>query len=174
MELYRLGIKFFAEDARSIQLSEFIPVFHGWIQKRLIEDHVLIDVHNYSHISQGPGILLVGHQGNFSFDLTLERPGLLYYRKQPVSGFADIVKPAVQACRLLEEESSFRNRLRFTMHEALIVSNDRLAAPNNAETLASIESSLNAGLEQTLKSHFKLAQVSNDPKERLTIRATSR
>ena len=52
-----------------MRLDDFIPVFHRWIQKQTVSGHLLIDVHDYSHIHQGPGILLVGHEGNFSIDL---------------------------------------------------------------------------------------------------------
>src|SRR5215467_6350582 len=100
MELYKLGVKFFGPHGHRVDLTEFIPVFHEWIQKQIINDHLLIDTHNYSHMHEGPGILLVAHQGNFSIDSAEARMGLLYYRKQPVQTFAEIVKPAVQGCRL--------------------------------------------------------------------------
>jgi hypothetical protein len=171
MELYRLGIKFFAATGAPIQLTEFIPLFHEWIQKQVINNHLLIDTHNYSHIHEGPGILLVAHQGNFSVDMADDRMGLLYYRKQPVETFAEVVDPAVQACRLLEDDPRMRNRLRFRTNEMLIVANDRLLAPNNNETFSGLQPRLSAGLTQVLGQPFKLSRVSDDPKERLTIRA---
>ena len=63
MEVHRLGIKFFAADPVSIRLEDFIPIFHGWIQKQMLDGHLLIDIHDYSHIHHGPGILLVAHEG---------------------------------------------------------------------------------------------------------------
>ena len=83
MELYRLGIKFFASSGEHIDLIEFIPIFHEWIQKQIIKEHLLIDVHNYSHMHEDPGILLVAQEGNFSVDFADGRMGFLYYRKQP-------------------------------------------------------------------------------------------
>jgi hypothetical protein len=171
MELYKLGIKFFGTAGGCIDLSEFIPIFHEWIQKQIMAGHLLIDVHNYSHMHEGPGILLVAHQGNFSIDMADGRMGLLYYRKQPVEALADIVKPAVEACRLLEEDPRMRRRLRFSMNEMLIVANDRLLAPNNDETFSQLHPHLSATLEQILGKPFKLLRISNDLKERLTIRA---
>ena len=103
MDLYRLGIKFFDVASERIEPTEFIPIFHEWIQKQTIENHLLIDVHDYSHIQNGPGILLVAHEGNFTIDFTDGRIGFVYYRKQPFNTVADIVKPAVKGCRLLEE-----------------------------------------------------------------------
>jgi hypothetical protein len=171
MELYRLGIKFFATSGGRIELSEFIPVFHEWIQKQVIDGHLLIDIHNYSHIVEGPGILLVAHQGNFSIDMADDRMGLLYYCKQPVETFAEIVKPAVQGCRLLEEDPRLRGRLRFLTDEMLIVANDRLLAPNHDETFSALSPQLSAALNQVLGKPFSLSRISDDSKERLTIRA---
>src|SRR5262245_13844954 len=99
MDLHKLGIKFFMTGPNSPSLSEFIPVFQGWIQRQVIEDHLLVDIHNYSHIYRGPGILLVAHEGNFSIDTAEGRMGLLYYRKQPGGHPA---QTALQACSLLE------------------------------------------------------------------------
>jgi hypothetical protein len=170
MELYRLGIKFFADGGR-IELTEFIPIFHEWIQKQLIDGHLLIDVHDYSHMHDGPGILLVAHQGNFSLDSTDFGMGLLYYRKQPAETLADIVKPAVQGCRLLEDDPRLRGRIRFDMNEAIIVANDRLLAPNTNESFSQLQPPLSDTLQQVLGKPFRLARISEDPKERLAIRA---
>ena len=171
MDLYRLGIKFFGTTDGRIELTEFIPVFHEWIQKQIIENHLLIDTHNYSHMNEGPGILLVAHQGNFSIDTADDRMGLLYYRKQPADTLAGIVKPAVQGCRLLEEDPRMRGRLDFRMDDVLFVANDRLLAPNNDETFSRFEPQLSAALNQVLGKPFKLSRISDDPKERLAISA---
>ena len=171
MDVYRLGIKFFAATGARTELTEFIPVFHEWIQKQVIDNHLLIDTHNYSHINEGPGILLVAHEGNFSIDMGDDRMGLLYYRKQPVDTLADVVMPAVQASRLLEADPRMRKQLRFHTDEMLIVANDRLHAPNNDETFSGLRPQLSAALTQVLGKPFKLSRISDDPKERLTIRA---
>jgi len=70
MDFHRFGVKFFAADPASIRLKDFIPIFHGWIQKQNLTGHLLIDIHDYSHMHEGPGILLVAHEGNFSIDMT--------------------------------------------------------------------------------------------------------
>jgi hypothetical protein len=171
MELHKLGIKFFASAGQRVDLPEFIPVFHEWIQKQIINEHLLIDVHNYSHIHDGPGILLVAHQGNFSIGISDAQMAFLYYRKQPVESLTDIVKPAVEGCRLLEEDPRMSGRLRFRTDDMLIVANDRLLAPNNDETFAEIQPQLSAALNQALGKPFRLARISDDPKERLTMRA---
>src|SRR5690242_4561361 len=83
MELHRFGIKLFATDSAAVRVKDFVPVFHSWIQRQAVEGHLLIDVHDYSHIQGGPGILLVSHEGNFCTDMAEGKLGLAYYRKHP-------------------------------------------------------------------------------------------
>jgi len=171
MDLQRIGIKIFADDSASLPLREFIPVFHIWIQKQAIEHHLLIDVHNYSHIHNGPGILLVAGEGNFSMDMADGRMGLLYYRKVPSEGLASIFKTALQACTLLESEPSLKGSLHFRTDEIQIVANDRLVAPNTEETFQKLLPELASNLKRVLpESKLTLTRSSLNPKDRLTIR----
>jgi hypothetical protein len=171
MELQRIGVKLFAEDTSSVHVREFVPVFHSWIQKQCIDGNLLIDVHDYSHIHNGPGILLVAHEGNFSTDLAEGRLGLSYFRKQPapegVEVIAAAMRTALQAASLLEQEPAFSGRLRFLRDQALIIANDRLLAPNNATGLAALE----PAILRSLNPRSVLQHVSTNPKDRLTVRA---
>src|SRR5690349_2608739 len=149
MELHRLGIKFFVADPTPINLEDFIPVFHGWIQSQALKGHLLIDVHDYSHMQNGPGILLVAHEGNFSIDMSEGRPGLYYYRKTPtplsaVGHMATVFKAGLDACRLLEKDT----KLQFNMDELLVIANDRLEAPNTEEMFAGLQFAMAAALEE--------------------------
>lgn len=95
-EPYKFGVRFFlAGNARS--LAEFIPIFHGWIQRQALAGHQLIDVHDYRHVAGGPGILLVAHEANINFD----GQSLTYTRKQPAP-LAETLAHARQVVQLLE------------------------------------------------------------------------
>ena len=176
MELYRLGIKFFIDDPSSLSLSNFVPVFHEWIRKQILDDHLLIDIHDYSHIHNGPGILLVAHEGNFSIDMSDGRAGLFYYRKQPPRHagedlLATVAQPALHACSLLEGESSISGPLRFKTDELLIIANDRLQAPNGDQTLSQLQPSLSEMLNRLLDTNdFTIVRVNTDSRERFTAR----
>ena len=171
MELHRLGVKFFAADPASIRLEDFIPIFHRWIQLQAVAEHLLIDVHDYSHIQGGPGILLVAHEGNFSLDMSDGRPGLFYYRKTqtalpPVEHMSTIVKSALEACHLLEKDA----KTRFKMDEILVIANDRLAAPNDDAAFAELRPVVAAALEKSFPgATFDLSRISSDSKDRLAI-----
>lgn len=177
MELHKLGVKVFAENGRDVGLLEFIPVFHRWIQGQVLDD-LLIDVADYSHMHAGPGIVLVAHEGNYGFDETGERRGLVYYSKHELPGYLHdrlvvVLKKALAACRRLEQEAEFMGRLRFRADELQIFANDRLAAPNTDETFAAFEPVLRALLDKLYPDTVYDLVRESDPKERfaVTIRA---
>ena len=173
MELHRFGIKLFATDPAGVRVKDFVPVFHSWIQRQAVEGHLLVDVHDYSHIQNGPGILLVAHEGNFCTDMAEGKLGLAYFRKQPagasVESHLDAALKAVrQAASLLEKEPAFEGRLRFRKDELLVIANDRLLAPNDAATFAALK----APLTKVFGGNAKLVHASTNPKDRLTVQVT--
>jgi hypothetical protein len=113
-EPYKFGVRLFLAG-KTKPVAEFIPIFHGWIQRKALAGHQLIDVHDYSHVTGGPGILLVAHEANLNFD----GQSLTYIRKQPAT-LAETVAHARQAAKLLE--------LPFVEKPFEIFVNDRLAA----------------------------------------------
>ena len=86
MDLQKFGIKFFLKNNKSFASKDCIPVFHQWIQNKSISDHLLIDVADYSHVLDGPGVMLMAHEGYFSLDQENLVPGLLYMRKIDLKG----------------------------------------------------------------------------------------
>jgi hypothetical protein len=148
MEVTKIAIKLFAIEPAP-PLHAFVPVFHRWIQSHAVEDHLLIDVAHYAHVAAGPGVVLVASEANFYFDLTANRPGLLYTRKTPLLGsFADKLRAATAAClraaALLEQEPSLAGKLRFNTNELLVRLNDRLLAPNTDATFAQVKPAIEA------------------------------
>lgn len=144
MEFSRLGIKLFATDPNAVRMKDFVPIFHSWIQRQCVENHQLIDVHDYSHVHHGPGILLVAHEGNFSIDMAEGKPGLVYFRKQPAGNTSEDVlraslKAALQATALIGAEPSLEGRIRFRRDELLVIANDRLLVPNDAATFTELK-----------------------------------
>jgi hypothetical protein len=172
-QIYRLGVKIFAEDSADVRLKEFVPIFHSWIQKESVEGHQLIDIHDYSHIHNGPGILLVAHEGNFSTDMAEGKLGLAYFRKMPLgTSTEDAVRGCVKAARdamaLLENEPSLKGRLKFRRGDFLIIFNDRLLAPNDVASFEELKPLLTRGFGNATISH-----VGAGTKDRLTVRVKS-
>ena len=173
MELSRLGIKLLATDSAAIREKEFVPIFHSWIQRQCVEGHQLVDVHDYSHIHHGPGILLVAHEGNFSTDLADGKLGLAYFRKLPAGATTEealeaTLRAAAQGASLLQAEPALAGRLRFRSDELLVISNDRLHAPNTAPAFEALK----PALVNVFGGNAAFTHTSAGTKDRLTIRVT--
>jgi hypothetical protein len=83
---------------------------------------------------------------------------------------ASVLKTTFAACRLLESDSAFGGRLRFRTDEMLLVTNDRLLAPNNDPTFEQLKPSIAAALKLLLpEGKFKYTRSSVNPKDRLAI-----
>ena len=146
METSKLNIKFYLADPDAVKLEEVVPVFHSWIQTHALPDLMLIDVADYAHVPQGPGVVLVAHEANIYLDRLDGRTGLTYSRKQPLDGsFAERLGAtfgaALQVCALLDESLG---GVRFRSNEANLKFNDRLLAPNNPETFAAVKPDVEA------------------------------
>ena len=133
MELQKLNVKFFVEQPDKVALTEFIEIFHSWIQAT---DGVYHDVADYSHMHAGPGIVLVANSANISIDESGARRGLLFSQKAPLTGsnqdkIRTVLRAALDNCRKLEAEPALKGKLRFAANEAVLSVNDRLVGENS-------------------------------------------
>jgi hypothetical protein len=178
-ELQRIGLKLFAEDGASVQPRQLVPIFHRWIQTQAIADHLLIDVADYSHVPDGPGVMLVAHEGNFSLDLGGGRMGLKYNRKIPAAGalgdrLRHVARTVFDACRRLQEEPGLAGKIRFRGDELQLFANDRLHAPNRPQQLAAFQPALQ-GMVRTLYGESRCTVTPEaDPKERFSVHVRAR
>ena len=148
--LQRFSLKVFADPASAGAPSTLIPVFHQWIQEHAVPG-LLIDVADYTHLVDGPSVLLVAHEANYALDETGGRPGLSYTRKQPLDGtFAERLTVAaaalLRAARRLEEDTSRMTGggITFPGNEIEFAVNDRLAAPRTADAETALRKELAA------------------------------
>ena len=124
MNIQHLNIKFYLENPETVNLSDYGPVFNTWIQNQRL-DELLIDVADYLHVHNGPGILLIGHEADYSLDHRGGRLGLLYNRKAQLDGttqekLAQAVRANLTVAQILEKE----NGLKFNTQEVQILVND--------------------------------------------------
>jgi len=175
MELQKINLKFFVTDPDGVSLTDFVPIFHSWIQASNGDYH---DVADYSHMYAGPGIVLVAHEANLSIDNSGNRVGLLYNRKQPLQGTNGeklrwVLRTALEYCRKIEEEPSLQGRFNFSGDEALVFINDRLLAPNTEETFQSVKSDLESMAHRCFGGADFTLQPEEDSQQRFTVRLKS-
>src|SRR5512147_831228 len=167
MNVQHINIKFFLENPEEVKLEKYSGVFNHWIQRGAMPE-LLIDVADYIHVHNGPGVILIGHEADYSLDNRLGRLGLLYNRKAALDGsvqekLAQATRSALTAARLLEKE----NGLKFSGQEVQVLINDRLLVPNTLETFTALEADLRAFFETLYGgAEYTLAYQSADPRER--------
>jgi len=169
MNIQHTNIKIYLENPEAVNLANYAAVFNSWIQEQRLEE-LLIDVADYLHVHNGPGIMLIGYEADYSLDNRAGRLGLLYNRKAQLDGtthekLAQAVRATLTAAQILENE----NGLKFNFSEVQVVVNDRLLVPNAAETFAAFEPDLKTFFTRLYDgAEFELTQPT-DPRERFTV-----
>jgi hypothetical protein len=172
MELQKIEIKFFAVEREPVPLATFIDLFHGWIQA---SDGVYHDVADYSHMHQGPGIVLVAPDFYVSVDETGGRRGFLFSQKAPLDGtnqerLARVFQGALENCRRLQAEAALQRKIEFRFDEFEITLNDRLLAPNGDESYQALRAEIELFVSRLFGGAPVSIQQESDARRRVRLR----
>ena len=170
----RTQIKFFLANPEGVDIAAFTPVFQRWIQQKALKGQ-LIDVADYRHVFEGPGIVLIGYDSDYFVESRDGRIGLLYTRKRQLD--ADVQAQlrasfhlALDACQLLEADPAFTPKLKFRADEIEIRFPDRLRLPNQPESFDLVKDDVAAVLSELYGTDtVNFAPVSHDPRYLFTI-----
>jgi hypothetical protein len=173
MQLQHVNVKLLVRNPEEARLDPLVPVFHSWIENQNGEE-LLIDVADYAHVPAGPGVVLIGHEGNYSVDNAGNRLGVRYNRKALLDGgnqvnLTQAMRAALTACRRLEAEPRIDGKIKFNGQDIEIFVNDRLVAPNTADT----QIALNADFQLFFQKLFGGREYSifydTDPRSLFTV-----
>ena len=172
MELQKIEIKFFAVEREAVPLAVFIDLFHGWIQA---SDGVYHDVVDYSHMHQGPGVVLVAPDFNVSVDETGGRRGFLFSQKTLLEGsnqerLTRVFQNALENCRHLQTEPALQGKIEFRFDEFEITLNDRLLAPNGAESYGALTAEIKPFVNRIFGGAPASLQQESDARRRVRLR----
>ena len=173
MELQHINVKLFVKKPKEVDLGPLIQIFQNWIQDPE-NGELLLDVADYRHVVAGPGVILIGHEGDYSVDNTDGRLGVRYNRKAALDGtnqdrLRQAMRAALIACGRLEAEPSMGGRLRFNGQEIEIFVNDRLLAPNSVETRDAIKADIQALAQQLFGGVEYAVSYDRDPRRLFTV-----
>ncbi|MEO8395804.1 MAG: hypothetical protein ABI700_22605 [Chloroflexota bacterium] len=148
----RIQVKFFISNSDGVDLAAFAPIFQRWIQQKSLEGQ-LVDVADYRHVFEGPSIVLIAHDSDYTMENRAGRLGLLYTRKRHTdpdlqTQLRTSIRLALTAARLLESERAFTPRLKFRGEEFELRFLDRLQLPNKPESATLIRGDLSAVLSE--------------------------
>lgn len=176
MELERFCIKFLASPETQIDPQEgiFINIFQEWIRLQSLPG-VLLDVADYRHVPDGPGIMLITHEINYALDRADGELGLYAQRKRGESNsfkerIVDVVRATATFGKLLEADQRLEGSVKLNGGKFYWMSNDRLLAPNTDEAFAAVKPELEAALQEIYPNQqVNLSRVENDDRDRLCI-----
>lgn len=181
-DVVKLELKVLARDESAAAPEEFIPVFHRWITERVLPE-LLIDVADYSHVHEGPGVLLVGHDAIYAYDESRGEPGLLYSRRRETAPetagirtldqrLESVLRCAFRACDQIEAEPQLAGRVTFDRRRIELRVNDRLFANDDDDTVAALEAAFSRALAAgDLNGDGPVAlERIGEARERLTLR----
>lgn len=175
-EAYRLDIKLDIDSDQPVDPAPLIPIFHRWIQNDHFQGDVLIDVADYRHVPDGPGVILVAYEAHLSVDFERGRPGLRYARKRPPvekRDFGELLRHdfsrAQEAARLLQRESAFADGTRISDQRWTLKIQDRLRAPATDQAFEAVEPELRSFLSELYADDVQV-QRGGDTREGLTLR----
>ena len=132
----RLSIKFPAspEPGPDADLEPFIGLFHRFIQGGRLEG-LLIDVADYAHVPDGPGVMLIGHDVDYAVDQSGGQTGLLVTRKRYAGvSTAEVARDLLRKALIaIEAIHGSELSLRFALDRAELRLLDRLRSSNDAD-----------------------------------------
>jgi hypothetical protein len=169
----RVCVKLYAAES-GIPDGRFVPIFHEWIRDRAL-DMVLLDVADYTHVPDSPGVMLIAHEAAFSLDRSDGRFGLLTQQRRPVVGgvndaIATTLRRALSVADRLESDRRLAGRLKFDRTSIRVEANDRLRASNGEHGFAALEQLVRTGVLEVFPSaSVRATRISVPPRERLAI-----
>ena len=168
--VYRFCVKLWA-TTDAIEDVAAVPVFHDWIREKRF-GFVYVDVADYAHVPDGPGVVLVTHDVSFSLDRSQGRLALLAQRRRPPEDRAEnplatLIHLAKTVAAELQRDSRLVGKLAFDQAAFRVEANDRLHLPNTEAGFQLLRTITNAALASSREA--ALTRVDADPRQRLAI-----
>ncbi|MEB3302938.1 MAG: hypothetical protein VKN56_13315 [Cyanobacteriota bacterium] len=174
MDLERFCLKFLARQGQvTVDEASFIPIFHDWIRLKTLPG-TLIDVADYRHVPEGPGIMLISHEINYAMEHGDGQFGLSAQRKLGEGAthqerILALAKRLALFGSLLETDERLAGQLKLEGGAFLYKANDRLLAPNTDEAFAALQPDLQAAASQLYGgATVTVTRLEQDPRDRLT------
>lgn len=168
----RLAVKFNLKNTPSIQPKDIVPIFQRWIQEHTVEG-MLIDVIDYKHVADGPGVILIADEGDYGYDLGDGEVGLQYIRKRALpENLSDalrlVIRLAYIASQRLEDEGL--EGVTFDYSSAKITFLDRKSYRNQPSAFDAVQSELVEFLTGLYGDEVSVTRAYDDPRELFAVR----
>lgn len=168
----RLGVKFSLKQQPTLKPEDILPIFQRWIQEHRI-DGMLIDVIDYKHVPDGPGIVLIADEADIAYDLADGEIGLHVIRKRDLppalsEALRLVISSALAAARALEAEAP--GDIVFDFSAAKISFLDRMNYRNEAAVFKESRQVLTDLLSDIFDAPVTVSRFYDDPRAVFAIR----
>lgn len=168
----RLGVKFSLKQAPRLQPDDILPIFQRWIQEHTVEG-MLIDVIDYKHVPDGPGVVLIADEADYAYDLGDGQPGLHYIRKRDLPDDFAAALPLVFHCafkgaQALEAEAP--DDLVFDYSSVKVSFLDRMTYRNEQAVFDDTRDELAAVMNDIYGITVDVSRVYEDPRRLFAVR----
>lgn len=179
MKAHQISVRLLADNESDVDLEAFIAIFHAWIREdRLADQQRPVDVQDYRHVANGPGVMLMAQEGIYGVDRSDGRLGFSFSRKRDLGGAVgarldEALLRVIDASRLLEEDEALKGRLRFSRSELRLTFMNRLRAPQSPDTFGQLEPDVQTALDAALGTSSLTMSHRDDPRGPMSIDVVS-
>lgn len=175
--LYRVCVKIYAPEPEGLaggDAATFVPILHEWFREDSL-GLVMIDVADYAHAPDSPGIMLVTYETSFALDRSDGAFGLFAQRRTSFDGdataaVAETIRQALVVAEKLENDHRLTGKLRFDRSRIRVEANDRLRAPNSDAGYEAFSTIVKDAVEELFPGRdLQVERVVNDPRDRLSV-----
>ena len=162
----RLGVKFSLKQPPTLQPADILPIFQRWIQEHTV-DGMLIDVIDYKHVPEGPGIMLIADEADYAYDLGDGETGLHYIRKRGLPGeLAPALRLAFRGALAgaLALEAEAPGDILFEFARAKISFFDRMNFRNDPAVFETIQEPITDIMSEIYGANVRVTRAYDDPR----------
>ncbi len=168
----RLGVKFNLKQQPTLAPDDILPIFQRWIQEHRLAG-MLIDVIDYKHVPDGPGVVLIADEADLAYDLTDGETGLYYIRKRDLPDGLDealrlVFRGALDAALALEAEAP--GDIVFNFGSAKVSFLDRMHYRNTPEVIADAGAIITELLSGIYGQPVTVSRFYDDPRALFALR----
>ncbi len=171
--IQKFSLKFPIKNSQDVRPESFFKIFNAWIPSR---PEIFIDVADYSHVTDGPLTVLIGHYADLVLDKTENTVGFVYRQKRTTETsfekiLAKSLKQLLHYAKLIDDDASITPRVLIDKTQLEISFNDRLLAPNTAEAFKVLDPVLTKSLAGVFGgTKFTITPAAFNSQTRLTVK----
>ncbi|MGK5093049.1 hypothetical protein WDW89_13660 [Deltaproteobacteria bacterium TL4] len=165
-DLQRINIKVLTPTPEGFKAEPFLKILNHWNET----EEEWLDIADYLHLQDGPGVVLLGPKRFVSFDRTEGADGILYCQRNGLEGslkarFVEVLNNGILFAKKMRGEEACPSDVSTETTQLIITINDRKQAPHSEQTARQLGSVIQEALKEVLDGTDVQMSPLADPKE---------